>query len=159
MRIFLVLILGCAIGAGAFWYFSSARNRTQAQDFQNQVGDAARSARDSVEEKLRSLNLRTNDWKEELARTGRIVRVKAQEAGQAIADATADARITAAIKARLVADNGLKTLKISVNTTGGIVTLSGNVPAPQDISKAMLVAMETDGVRQVISTMQVKPEG
>ena len=31
------------------------------------------------------------------------------------------------------------------------------VASPEHISKAMLLAMETDGVREVISTLQVKP--
>jgi len=157
MRVFLALVVGLALGAGIVWYLSDSRNRAHVQDLGSQVGDAAKSARDTLEDKLRLTDLRTNDWKEEFAKTGRIVRTKAHEAGQAIADATADARITGAVKARLMADSGLSSLKISVNTTGGVVTLSGTVPAPQDISKAMLVTLETDGVTQVISTMQVKP--
>jgi len=76
-----------------------------------------------------------------------------------LADTTADARITAAIKAKLLGDHDLSAISISVNTTGGIVTLSGTVPTPAAISKAMLLAMETDGVQEVISTLQVKPKG
>jgi hyperosmotically inducible protein len=86
-----------------------------------------------------------------------VVRRKAKEAGQAISDATADARITAAIKGKLVTSD-LPGLSISVNTTAGVVTLSGTVPSAEAISKAMLVAMETDGVKEVISTLQVKPK-
>jgi hyperosmotically inducible protein len=84
-----------------------------------------------------------------------VVRRKAQEAGAAIADATADARVTAAIKAKMVANRDLSALRISVNTTAGVVTLAGTVNSPEDIGKAMLVAMETDGVTQVVSTLQV----
>ena len=51
----------------------------------------------------------------------------------------------------------LSALSISVNTTAGVVTLSGFVNSTEDISKAMLLALETDGVREVISTLQVKP--
>ena len=43
-----------------------------------------------------------------------------------------------------------------MNTTEGVVTLSGSVNSAEDISKAMLLAMDTDGVREVISTLQVK---
>ncbi len=111
-----------------------------------------------MQEKLRSLNLGTNDIREELARTGRIVRQKASQAGKVIADSTADARTTAAIKAKLLANRDLSGLSISVNTTDGIVTLSGSVPAAEDIGKAMVVALDTDGVKQVISTIQVKPK-
>jgi osmotically-inducible protein OsmY len=86
------------------------------------------------------------------------VRRKAQQVGQSIADATADARTTAAIKAKLVTDKNLSALNISVNTTDGVVTLSGVVSAPDDIGKAMVLAMEVEGVREVISTVQVKPK-
>jgi osmotically-inducible protein OsmY len=122
----------------------------------DQVENAARSAGDAIQEKMKELNLRPQDVKDELARTGQVVRRKAEEAGHAIADATADARITAAIKAKLLTNRDLSGLNISVNTTDGVVTLSGAVPSIDAISKAMVVALETDGVKQVISALQVK---
>lgn len=158
MRVLLALIVGLALGAGVVWYFQYGRNHSRMQEATNQVENAAKSAGDAIQEKLRVLDLRPQDVKNELARTGQVVRRKAKEAGQAIADATADARITAAIKGKLVASRDLSALSISVNTTGGIVTLSGTVPSTEAISKAMLLAMETDGVKEVISTLQVKPK-
>ena len=101
--------------------------------------------------------LRPEDIKEDLARSGQVVRRQARDAGKAIADATADARTTAAIKTKFLGDRNLSALSISVNTTAGIVTLSGTAPSAEAISRAMLLAMETDGVREVISTLQVKP--
>ncbi len=139
------------------WYYSSEQGKARVKGTTEQMQNAAQSARDSLQEKLRSLNLGTNDIRDELARTGRIVRQKASQAGKAISDATADARTTAAIKAKLLTHRELSGLSISVNTTDGIVTLSGSVPAAEDIGKAMVVALETDGVRQVISTIQVRP--
>jgi osmotically-inducible protein OsmY len=35
--------------------------------------------------------------------------------------------------------------------------LSGAVSSAEEVSKAMLVTLETEGVREVISTLQVKP--
>jgi osmotically-inducible protein OsmY len=37
------------------------------------------------------------------------------------------------------------------------VTLSGTVSSREEINKAVKTAAETEGVRQVISTLQVKP--
>jgi len=37
-----------------------------------------------------------------------------------------------------------------------VVTLSGTASSYEAISKAMLIAMETEGARQVVSTIQVK---
>ena len=158
MRVLFALIIGIILGAVGLWYLNTNRANPQLQNAANQVQSAAKSAGNAIQEKLRILDLRTNDFKDELDRTGKIVRRKAGEAGKVIADATADARITAAIKAKLLGDHDLSVLSISVNTTGGIVTLSGTVPTPEAISKAMLLAMETDGVQEVISTLQVKPK-
>jgi hyperosmotically inducible protein len=159
MRVLLALIVGLALGAGAVWYFGWGRNNPQVQSAEHQVENAARSAGDAIQEKLRVLDLRPQDVKDELARSGQVVRRKAKEAGQAMVDATADARITAAIKGKLVASRDLSAVSISVNTTDGIVTLSGTVPSADALSKAMLLTMETDGVKEVISTLQIKPRG
>ncbi len=156
MRVLLALIVGVVVGAAIVWYLQYGRNNSRVQEASNQVQSAAKSAGDAIQEKLRVLDLRPQDIKDELARSGQVVRRKAKEAGQAIADATADARITAAIKGKLVASRDLSALSISVNTTAGVVTLSGTVPSTDAISKAMLLAMETDGVKEVISTLQVK---
>ena len=157
MRILLALILGLALGGAVVWYFANGHNSPRVQSATDGVENAVKSAGDAIQEKLRVLDLRPQDVKDELARTGQVVRRKAKEAGQAISDATADARITAAIKGKLIANRDLSALSISVNTTGGIVTLSGTVPSTEAISKAMLVAMETEGVKEVVSTLQVKP--
>jgi hyperosmotically inducible periplasmic protein len=158
MRIFFALLIGVVLGAAAFWVYSTKEGKSAARATGEQIEAATKSARDTVQEKLKVLDLRSDDIKEELAKTGKIVRRSAREAGQAIADATADARITGAIKAKLLADRELSALSISVNTTEGIVTLSGTVSSPENIGKAMLLAMETDGVREVISTLQVKAQ-
>ena len=156
MKIFFALLIGFVIGGAAVWFYSTSEGKSTARATGDQLESAAKSARDAVQEKLKVLDLRSDDIKDELARNGRIVRRRAREAGQAIADATADARVTGAIKAKLLADRELSALSISVNTTEGVVTLSGTVSSRENISKAMLLAMETDGVREVVSTLQVR---
>jgi hypothetical protein len=156
MRAFIALVLGVAIGGAVVWYYLNNRGTPHVRAAAENVGTAAKSARDTVQDELSRLNLRPDDIKAELARTGQVVRRKAEEAGHAIADATADARITAAIKTKLVGSRDLSALDISVNTTAGVVTLSGYVSSPDNIGKAVLLAMQTDGVREVISTLQVK---
>ena len=159
MRAFLALFLGLVIGGAVVWFYTTYRGSPRMQAAQEKVENAAKSTRDTVQNELRVLDLRSEDIKDELARTGQVVRRKAREAGQAVADATADARTTATIKAKLVASRELSALNISVNTTAGVVTLSGAVASSDHIGKAMLLAMETQGVREVISTLQVKPKG
>jgi hyperosmotically inducible protein len=74
-----------------------------------------------------------------------------------MASASSDTAITAKIKAKYAIERDLSVFGISVNTTDGRVTLAGNVTSHQQIGKAMLIALETDGVREVNSTLQVKP--
>ena len=157
MKAFFALLAGMVLGAAAVWFYHTGRGKSAVHAAGEEIVSATKSTRDAVQEKIRVLDLRPEQVRDDLARTGRVVRRKARETGQAIADATADARMTAAIKGKLVANRDLSALSISVNTTGGVVTLSGTVPAPEDISKAMLLAMDTDGVTEVISTLQVKP--
>ena len=157
MKSWIALILGLAIGAGAVWYIQENRSNPHVQAAGRQIESSAKSARDSLEEELRKWKLSGGDVSNEMANTGRVMRQKAQQAGQAISDATADARITAAIKAKLVGDPDLSAWNISVNTTEGTVTLAGKVSSADKIGKAVLMAMQTEGVHEVISTLQVKP--
>jgi osmotically-inducible protein OsmY len=152
------LVVGIALGAAGLWYFGSTQGKSNVQSASRQVESAAKSASAALQDKVRELDLSPQKIKDELARSGHVVRQKAQAAGQAINDATLDARITTAIKAKLVTSRDLPSLGLSVNTTDGVVTLSGRVASADDIGKAMVLAMETEGVRQVISTLQVKPQ-
>jgi osmotically-inducible protein OsmY len=156
MKFVYVLLVGVLIGAAGVWFYGTREGKSAIQSTGEQIESATKSARDTVQEKLRVLDLKPEQVKEDLARSGQVVRRKAKEAGQAIADATADARTTAAIKGKLLANRELSALSISVNTTAGVVTLSGTVNSFEDISKAVMLAMDTDGVTEVVSTLQVK---
>jgi hyperosmotically inducible protein len=93
---------------------------------------------------------------EELKQTGRVIRRKAGQAARKIEDATEDGRTTASIKARLALDPTLSALEISVDTTEGRVTLAGKVNSPEDVARAMQIALEQENVFEVVSTLQVR---
>jgi len=154
MKFFITLVLGIAIGVAAIWYYQHSHRKSQVDRFADQIKDTAQSAGAAIADQWHKLN--TEDITNELAHTGQVIREKTHAAGRAIADATADARITTAIKAKLVGDSGLASLSISVNTTEGVVTLSGAVTSVEQIRKAISVAMDVDGVVKVISTLQLK---
>lgn len=158
MKVFLALVVGVIIGAAALWFFATKEGQSTLRSTGEQIENATKPARDAIQEQIAGFKLNPQEIKDELAKTGQVVRRKAQQAGQTIADVTADARTTAAIKTKLVADKNLSALNISVNTTDGVVTLSGTVASADDIGRAMVLAMEADGVREVISTLQVKPK-
>jgi len=156
VRILIALIIGIAIGAIGLWVYSTREGRDTLAKTGQQIETATKSARDAIQEKVSTMNLRPQDIKDELARSGQVVRRSVEKTGKTLADATADARITAAIKTKLVADRELSALSVSVSTTGGVVTLSGQVPNMEQIGRAMVLAMDVEGVREVVSTLQVK---
>jgi len=168
MRAFLNgLLLGLIVGVGALWFYTSGYTIPPVQEAERraavQAGKALESAQNAAERakqalaaRLDALELRADDIRKEVAETGKVVRRRARDLGDAIADATADARITAAVKAKLAADPELPALGISVDTTAGRVTLAGTVASPELVGRAMALALETEGVREVVATMQVK---
>jgi hypothetical protein len=158
MRVFLALVVGICLGIAAVWYFNHNKMNSQFSSAGQEIKDTAQSAGDALQQKLRDWHLDRDSITSELARTGHVVRDKSSQAGKAVSDAAADARVTAAIKAKLVKDPELSAWDIHVSTTDGVVTISGTVSNPELIGKAMELALDTDGARQVISTLQAKPK-
>jgi len=163
-NMFIAFLLGIILGAAGYWYVlqlpvqqAGEQAQQKATEAAKAASDAAAQARQAMAAKLEALQLQANDIREELKLKGEVVRRKAREVGAAATDAATDTRITAEVKRKLLADPELSALGISVNTTSGRVTLSGRVASTDLISRAMLLAMETDGVREVTSTLQVKP--
>lgn len=68
-----------------------------------------------------------------------------------------DSEITAKVKAAILAEEGLKTLQISVETLKGVVSLSGSVDtmAKSEIAKSLAGAVS--GVSEVKNNLVVKP--
>ena len=128
-KILFGFLIGALAGAFGFWYLDRGRKK------------------DDLPTALR----------EELARPVEAVREQAKKAGDAIADTATDTRITAEIKARLLAHIDLSGFTINVATTDGVVTLSGKVTTQAQIDKAVQTALDTRGVRKVYHTIQLGP--
>jgi osmotically-inducible protein OsmY len=149
------LLLGVLLMVGVVWYVGDRKAREDGYS-QNSTAGALSDTKATIQDKMESLNLTTANIKDEFAKSGRVVRTKMQKAGDVIANAASDAKTTTVIKGKLVADADLSALTISVDTTDGVVTLSGTTSSPENILKAMNLAWQTDGVREVISTLQIK---
>lgn len=155
MRNFIVFIfVVIVIAVVAIWLYSGSN--PHAEKARKDLTGAASQTKQFVQDKIGTSNLTLDDIKNEMSKTGEVIREKAHQAGEAISDATSDARITAAIKAKLLRDPDLSAIKISVSTSDGVVTLSGSASSPENIKKAIQLAMDTDGVHKVVSTLQVK---
>jgi hyperosmotically inducible protein len=149
-------IVGVAVLIAVVWYLHGPRNQTSLADARDRVAADAREAGTAARNEMDQLGLTPDSIRDELTRTGKVIRRKSEVVGHALSDAAADARITTAIKAKLVADPQLSAVAISVSTTDGCVTLSGSASSPENIRRAMTLAYDTEGVNQVVSTLMVK---
>lgn len=80
----------------------------------------------------------------------------AKQAATDTRDAVADSTITAHVKARLAANQGLSSFDIHVSTTDGVVHLTGKVGSEAAKKLAGQVASKTDKVRIVVNELEVK---
>jgi hyperosmotically inducible protein len=76
----------------------------------------------------------------------------------AVGCAQSDAGITTAVKNKLIADDLVKARQINVDTTDKVVTLTGDVRTEAEESRALQIARDTNGVRDVVDQINVVPE-
>jgi hyperosmotically inducible protein len=69
-----------------------------------------------------------------------------------------DSTVTAKVKTKLVTDGQTSAIKIGVETTNGIVTLSGTVPTDVEKNKAEQIARNTEGVKRVVNDIKIDPD-
>jgi len=67
-----------------------------------------------------------------------------------------DAWITSKVKSEMAVNKTVKARNISVNTTGGVVTLSGTADSWEESNKAAEIARGVKGVKKVENDIQVK---
>jgi BON domain len=86
------------------------------------------------------------------AQVGERTAVAANEARRALSDG----QITAKIKAKMALDDTVKALAIDVDTTGTTVTVSGVVDSAAQRDRALQLARETQGVKDVVDRLRVR---
>lgn len=83
---------------------------------------------------------------------------RAREGADKAADAMpdlSDAGITTKVKSKFLGDTDVPGLKIDVDTTDGVVTLTGTVETAAEKQRAMELAKATDGVKNVVDRIKV----
>jgi hyperosmotically inducible protein len=75
--------------------------------------------------------------------------------GKTVGETIDDATITAAVKTALLNDPQVGGMKIDVDTTKGVVTMSGIVKSKAEEMRAVELARQTPGVKDVKSTLQI----
>jgi osmotically-inducible protein OsmY len=80
--------------------------------------------------------------------------------GRTVGQNVDDSAITAAVKAKLAAEQGATTLTgINVDTSGGTVSLSGTVDSEAMKQRAETLAQQVEGVARVVNNLQVRASG
>ena len=103
---------------------------------------------------------------QKIDRAGDKMATATENAGNKIAAATDktaaaidDATITTKVKTAVLAEPGLKTLQIDVDTKNGVVMLSGTVDSTALKERAAQVAQAVNGVKSVDNNLTVKGTG
>ncbi len=78
--------------------------------------------------------------------------------GKSVGDSIDDATITTRVKTALLNDPNVGGLRIDVDTTLGVVTLSGVARTPEEEQQAIAIARRIPGVKDVRSTLVVNPK-
>lgn len=155
MKSLIIFLIGAIAGAVALNFYQ--RHRASTTPPPKAVAPAAPAPAkaspesSSLEQKLKEWRLTPADIKQDIAKTGKVVRSKAAEVGSRMSDA----RIVAVVKAKYVLDSGLSALAINVDCHDGEVVLNGTVKSPDLIGRAVALALETDGVKNVVSRLKV----
>jgi len=79
-----------------------------------------------------------------------------KDAGAKTGNALSDAEITTAVKTKLLADKTVGGLKIDVDTSHGVVTLTGPVSSAAERTEAVKLAHATHGVKKVVSKLTLE---
>jgi len=109
-------------------------------DKPNPAESAGKQIDQSMQKMGQKVDQATDRAKEQVAKTGQVLD---------------DTAITAAVKAGIFNEPGLKVLKIDVDTKDGRVTLTGSVDSPESLQKATQVASNVQGVKGVDNRLAV----
>lgn len=116
-------------------------------------------AAERVEEDLERAGERIEEAGEELAdgarRLGETLDREAVRLNREIEPRLQDAALAARVKARLIADPEVNPFQIDVDAVDGVITLGGMVESDHERREAEELARRTEGVREVVSNIEV----
>ena len=140
LRVLLVIIL--VVAALAFFVgYRFSNGEVQAPAAETAVGTVGDERDASTRERARE--------------TGAKVGEAVGAAGDRAAEALSDGALTTKIKSKMALDDGVGALNIDVDTVDGNVTLSGRVRSEEERQRAVALARETEGVKNVTDRLVI----
>lgn len=76
--------------------------------------------------------------------------------GETVGQNIDDTNLTATVKAKLVADKASNLTRVEVNTTRGVVHLTGVVENAAQRARAEQIASQVSGVKSVVNNLQTR---
>ena len=141
-----MLRMTCLVSAIACLGALCGCNQTQEDRTAQQAAEAVHKGNQA----LRELGTKAKEGAEKAASVARAAR---NEAAPVLSDVT----VTAKVKTALLAAKDVKAMSIDVDTKGGVVTLSGQLPDEAQRKRAMEIAREVDGVKSVDNRLTTPP--
>jgi len=93
---------------------------------------------------------------ERARQAGQEISQKTAEAAKAAQEALGDGALTAKIKAKMALDDTVKALDLNIDTVNSVVTVTGKVRTRAERERALALARETNGVRQVVDHITIE---
>ena len=93
---------------------------------------------------------------ERAKQAGQEISQKTAEAAKSAQEALSDGSLTGKIKAKMALDDTVKALDLNVDTTNGVVTVTGKVRSSAERDRALALARETNGVVRVVDHTTVE---
>jgi osmotically-inducible protein OsmY len=156
MKTLLVLLVLGVIASAFGWQYYQHHQKPAIAERAAWLGERTRTAamegKDLVSAKAREWKLTPEDIRDELTKTGQVVRSRAVAVGEKLDDV----RIIAVIKGKYVAEKNLSSFDIAVECDDGAVKLTGSVNSSAQIGRAVELALQTPGVHHVISNLSLK---
>lgn len=116
-----------------------------------------RTAGEKLDATVANAERKADEMKADANAAGKSAVESTEKSADAAASTVKDMRITAEVKARLVADPVLSALAIDVDTMGGKVQLRGSAPTSAARDNAAVLAARVDGVSSVDNQLLVAP--
>ena len=175
MKSLMSLLVGAILGGAAVWLWlvpvpastiaggdpPSARPsetpsalERRANEARDSIREGAEDLADEIRDRLDAWDLEPEDVREDLERTGSVVRRRAREVAGDVSDRWIETRI----EGRLAVDPDLSARRIEVHADAGRVTLEGTAASPELIGRAVALALDTDGVDAVESRLEILAE-
>ncbi|HEY3158572.1 MAG TPA: BON domain-containing protein [Vicinamibacterales bacterium] len=116
--------------------------------YEQKAEDTAHEAKVKTEDAAHDAKVKTENAAHD-------AKVKTEKAADKTGEVLTDAAVTSEVKTKFLAEPGVSGLNINVDTTNGVVTLTGMVKSQAEANKAMTIARNSKGVKRVVNHLKV----